>query len=130
MVHHLFADLLIAGILRQVGDIAVHVAIHFDMLHHLTAICLQATVEVVEVLDSRHAPCCGVEELGGDSLRQRVIALLLPSRHQVVAIFGDHPIELRDLIGGVLKVGIHRDHYISLGARKTGVQRRRFAIIA
>ncbi len=65
MVHHLLADFLEAGVLGQVGDVAVHFAVDFDVLYHLVAIGLQSAVEVVQVFDARHVAGRGVEDLVG-----------------------------------------------------------------
>ena len=47
VVHHFLADLVESGIFSQIGDEAVHLAEHFDILHHLFAISFQTAVEVV-----------------------------------------------------------------------------------
>ena len=65
-MHHLLADFGETGILGQVRDIAVHLAVHLDILHHIYAIGFQAAVEVVEILDAAHAPRRGVEEFCGN----------------------------------------------------------------
>ena len=130
MVHHLLANLVETGILGQIGDIAVHLAIHLDVLHHITAIGLQAAVEVVQVLDTTHLTRRGVEELGGQRLRDGVVAFLLVARDEVVAIDGNHPIEFGYLVGRVLKVGIHCDDDIALRGLEATEERRTLAIVA
>ena len=50
MMHHLLTDALESGILGQVGDIAVHLAIHLDVLHHLATVGFQSTIEVVQIM--------------------------------------------------------------------------------
>ena len=72
----------------------------------------------------------GVEQLGGDGLRQGVVALLFVARHEVVAIAGDHAVELGNLVGRVLKVGVHGDDHVALGAGEAGVEGGRLAVVA
>ena len=52
MVHYFLADFLEAGILGQVGDVAVHFAVNLYILDHLFAICLQSAIKVVQVFDA------------------------------------------------------------------------------
>ena len=47
MLHHLLTDLVETGILGQIRDIAMHLTIDLDILHHRLTIGLQAAVEVV-----------------------------------------------------------------------------------
>ena len=61
MMDHLLADACKAGILGQIGHIAVHIAVHLDMLDHIEAIGLQAAVEIMQVVDAAHPSCRGVE---------------------------------------------------------------------
>ena len=68
VVYHLLANLVESRILGQVGDKAVHLAIHLDILHHVLAVSLQSAVEVVQVLNPAHLSCCGIEQLGGNGL--------------------------------------------------------------
>ena len=79
MLYHLLPDLIEAGILGQIRDIAVHLSIHLDILHHRLAVCFQAAVEVVQVLDTADLPGCRIEELRGQGLRDRVITFLFIS---------------------------------------------------
>ncbi len=44
----LFADLAVAGVLREVGDVAVHFTVDLDAFHHFVLVGLQAAVHVVE----------------------------------------------------------------------------------
>ena len=129
MVYHLLADLVEAGILGQIGDVTVHLTIHFDILHHGLAIGFQSTVEVVEVLDAADLTGCCVEEFRGQRLRNRVVALLLIAAHQIIALLLDHPIQLGNLIGRVLKVGIHRNDHVALGLFETTIQGRTLAVV-
>ena len=39
-----------SGLLGEVWYVAVHVAVDLDVLHHFAAVCLEAAVEVVEVV--------------------------------------------------------------------------------
>ena len=68
MVYHFLANLAETGVLGQIGNEAVHLAKHFDVFDNLSTIGLQATVEVVQVLDAAHLTGCGIEELCGDGL--------------------------------------------------------------
>ena len=49
-------------VLGQVGNVAVHLSIHFDVLHHGLAIGFQATIEVVQVLYPTYFPSRGIEQ--------------------------------------------------------------------
>ncbi len=48
MDYHLLSDTGVSGILGDEGDIAVHVAVEFYVLHHLLPVRLEAAVHVVE----------------------------------------------------------------------------------
>ena len=130
VLHHLLPYPGVSGVLCQIRYVTVHVAIHLDMLHHLIAVSLKPAVEIVQIPYAAHLACCGIEELGRDSLRQRVITFLLPARHKVVAVAHDHTVQFRDLVGRILKVGIHSDHHIPLGKPEAGVQGGRLAVVA
>ena len=81
MVNDLLANLVKSGVLGQIGDVAMHLSIHLDVFHHVFAVGLESTVEVVQVLDTADFSCCGIEQLGGDGLRQRVVTFLLVAGH-------------------------------------------------
>ena len=130
VVDHLLADLVEAGLLGQVGDVAVHLAIDLNVLDHLLSVGLQSAVEVVEVGDATDLARRGVEEFGGNGLRQGVVALLLPARDEVVALLGDHLEEGRYLVGRVLEVGVHRDDDAALRLLETAVEGRALAVVA
>ena len=129
MLHHLFTNLAETGILGQVGDVTMHLAIHLNILYHILAVGLEATVKVVQVLDTRHLARSSVEELRGQCLRQRVVTLLLVARHEIVALLSYHAIQARDLVRRILQVGIHSDDHITLGTGKATVQGGRLAIV-
>ena len=129
VVYHLLTDLVEARILGQIGDEAVHLAIYLDILHHVATISLQSAVEVVQVLDPAHLPCRGVEQLRGDGFRQRVVAFLLVTRNEVVAAVHDHVVQLGNLIGRILQVGIHRDHHITLSSLEAAVEGRTLSVV-
>ena len=124
MVHHFLANTGESGVFCQIGDVAVHVAVHLYALYHFVAVGLQTAVEVMEIVDSAHSAGGGVEQFGGDGLRQRVVAFLFPSAHKVIALLGNHAVEFRDFIGAVLQVGVHGYHHIAFGAAEAGVQGR------
>ena len=119
-----------AGVFRQIRDIAVHVTVDLDMLNDLTTIGFQSAVEIMEVVDSRNFAGCGIEELCRYCLRQRIVALLLPAADEVVAVFGYHAVKLGNLVGRILKVGVHSYDNITLSHSEAGVQRRRLAVVA
>ena len=108
----------------------MHFAVDLDVLYDVAAIGLQSAVEVVQVADAAHPSGRSIEELCGKCLRQRVIALLLVAGNQVVAVFGNHSVEFGNLIGRVLKVGIHCDDHISLGCFEPTIEGRTLAIVA
>lgn len=130
VLHNLFANAVESGIFGEIGNVAVHVAVDFDVLDDFVAIRLEPAVEVVEIADSGNASCRGIEQLCGDGLGQGVVALLFPSRHEVKAFVDDHASESGNLVGGVLKVGVHCDDDITFGAKESGVERRRLAVVA
>ncbi len=130
MLHHLLPYLGVSGILGKIRYITVHVAVNLDMLHHCIAVSLQAAVEVMQIVDSAHFPCRGVEKLCRDGLRQRIVTFLLPSGDKIVSLDGNHTVKLRNLVGTVLKVGVHRNHHITLRTAESRVERRRLAVIA
>lgn len=129
VVDRFLADFLESGDFGEVGHVAVHVAVHLDMLDHFGAVGFQAAVEVVQVLDSAHAPGRGVEQFGGQGFRQRVVAFFLPSAHEVVSVLGDHAVEFGYLVGAVLQIGVHGDDHVAFGAREAGVQRGRLSVV-
>ena len=131
MVYGLFANLIKAGILGQIGNEAVHLAKYLDILDHLIAIGLQTAVEVVQILDAADLAGRGIEELRGDGLRQRVTltAVLLVAAHQVVFLVHNHVVQLRNLVGRVLQVGIHRDDDVALSLLETAVEGRALAVV-
>ena len=69
----------------------MHIVVDLNILDHILAIRLQATIEVVQV-DPRKLPRRSIEEFRRQILRQLVvIALFLPSGHDVVAILANLP---------------------------------------
>ena len=129
MLHDLFTDARKSLHLSQNRHVAVHFALNLHGLCHLEAVGLESAVEVVQV-DSAHFARSPVEQLGGQGLRQRVVALLLPSANQVVALFANHAHEVRNLVGAVLQVGVHGDDHVALGRLKSDVKRSGLALIA
>ena len=130
MLYHLLTNLIKAGILRQIRNITMHLTIHLDILHHRLAIGFQTAVEVVQVLDTAHLPCCGIEEFRGQGLRQRVVTFLLIAAHKVITLFLDHLIESGDLIRRILQIGIHRDDHVTLCLFKATIERRTLAVVS
>ena len=49
MAYDFLANLLETGILCQVGDIAMHFAVHFYVFYNIFAIGFQAAIEIVQV---------------------------------------------------------------------------------
>ena len=95
----LLTNLLVTGILGYIGDISVHITVELDVLDDFSAIGLETAVEVVEVMNARDGAYGGVEELGGNGLREGVIALFLPAADEVVSFFLDHTVEFGNLVG-------------------------------
>ena len=129
MLYNLLTNFVEAGILGQIGNVTMHLAIDLDILHHCLAIGFQTAIEVVQVLDAAHLTGCRIEEFRGQGLRQRVVALLLIAAHQVITLFLDHFIETWYLVGRILQVGIHRNHHIALRLFEATVERRTLAIV-
>ena len=63
----------------------MHFAIHFNVLHHIFFVGFQAAIKVVQVFDARYFAGGGIEQFGGEGLRQRVVTFLLPARYEVIA---------------------------------------------
>ena len=129
MVHNLFPDFGEACILCQVRDVAVHLAINLDVLHHLTPIGFQSTVEVVQVMYARDSPRRRIEKLCRNRFRQGVVTFLLVSRHQVVTLFRNHAVEFGNLVGTILQISVHGDDHIAFRLTKPTEQRRRLSIV-
>ena len=115
MMNRFLANLVETGILCQIRYVAVHLAIHLDVFHNITAVSLQTTIEVMQIVYAAYLPCRGIEELRRDSLRERVTLLTvhLVSRHEVITFLRYHPVEFRNLVGRILQVGIHSYHHIA-----------------
>ena len=64
MMHHFLTNFVKSGILGKVWNIPVHFSIHLNVFDYLSTIGLQATIEVVEVLDAAYLARSGIEELG------------------------------------------------------------------
>ena len=47
-----------------------------------------------------------------------------------MVFLSDHAVEFRNLVGRVLKVGVHGYHHISFSPAEAGVERRRLAVVA
>mgnify|MGYP007107555695 CR=1 FL=1 len=116
MVNRLFAYLVEACVLGQVWDVAVHLAINLDILHHVAAISFQSAVEVVQIVDAAHLACCGIEELGRNGLGEWValLAVHLVARYEVITFLGYHLVETWYLVWRILQVGIHGDDHVAL----------------
>ena len=68
VVDDLLTNLVEARVLGQVGDVAVHLAVDLDVLHHIATIILQSAVEVMEVVNAGNFAGRSVEELRRDRL--------------------------------------------------------------
>ena len=70
----------------------MHLAIYLNVLDNVAAVRLKSAVEVVQVVYAANLACCGVEELGGDGLREWValLAVLLVAAHEVVSVVHNH----------------------------------------
>ena len=129
-MNHLLADVRKTCLFGQYRDVAVHLTIDLYRLHHIDVVGFQAAVKVVQ-LNLRHTTSGPIEKLGWDILCQfGIVTHFLPARNQVVMIFGNHAVELGNLVGTVLKIGIHRDDHIALHHFKSSIQRRRFAVVS
>ena len=132
MVNALLADACEACILGQIRDVAVHLAIDFDVLDDLFPIGFQSAVEVVQVMYATHLAGGSVEELGGNRLRERVAfaAVHLVSAHQVISVLRNHAIELGYLVGRILQVGIHCDDDVALCSAEAAIEGGALAVVA
>ena len=62
MAYDFLANLLETGIFCQVGDIAMHFAVHFYVFYNIFAIGFQAAIEIVQVLYAGNLACRSVEQ--------------------------------------------------------------------
>ena len=130
VLHHFLTDLGESGVLSEVRDIPVHLGEDLDILDDVQTVGLEAAVHIVK-LDAGDFACRGIEELGRDILGELVIVpFLLPSGDEVKPILFDHAIEFRNLIGGILQVGIHGDDHIALCGLETAEESGGFAVVA
>ena len=61
MMYNLFSDTVETGIFSQVGNVAVHFAVHLNVFHYVPAIGFQSAVEVVQIMYSRNRTCSSIE---------------------------------------------------------------------
>ena len=99
----------------------MHLTIYLDILNYVEAISLQTAVEVVQIVYAAYFACSSIEEFGRDGLAQRIsfFTVLLVTGHEVISLFHNHLVESRNLIRGILKIGIHGDDNIALGFFET-----------
>ena len=110
MVHRFLGDSRISRILRKIRNISVHLPIDLDALYDLVLVCLESAVHIVKSYP-RNFACGGIVEFGRDVFSQFVVlTMLFPSRNNVPTVLDNHAVHLRDFLGGVLKVRIHRHH--------------------
>ena len=129
MLYHLLANLAKTGLLGQVGYVTMHLAIYLNIFHDSLTIGFQTAVEVMQVLDATDFASRSIEKLRGQRLRQRIVALLFVATHKVITLLLNHTVQVRNLVGRVLKVGIHRDNHIALSLGKATIQSRTLAIV-
>ena len=132
MVDTLLAYLVEPRILCEIRDVAVHLSIYLDILHNLFPISLQSAVEIMKVMYARHLAGRGIEELRGYGLGQRIAlaAVHLVAADKVITVIHYHAVKLGNLVGRILKVGIHGNHNISLSLLKTTEEGGRLAVVA
>ena len=129
-MHGLLPNFGETGVLGQVRDVAVHLSVHLDVLHHLGPVRLEAAVHVVQ-FDARNLAGRPVIQLGGQVLGEGVIlAVLFPAAYKVVSLFPDHAHHLGDFLRGILQIGVHGNHNIPLGSGEAFEEGGRFAIVA
>ena len=116
------------GLRRHHGDVAVQLAVDRDGLDDVTLVRLEPAVEVME-RDARGLAYRPVEELGRQRLVQGILAPLLPSGHQVIAI-RERRREGGDLGRVVLAVAVHGDEDVAAGGGEAMGKRRRLAEVA
>ena len=112
MLHHLLPYLAKPFVFGQKRNVAVHLAVDFNIVYHLKAVGLQSTIKVIE-LYLGYAAGRSVEKLRRNGLGQRIVTLLLPAAYQIIAVFHDHSTQFRNFLRAVLKVGVHGDDYLA-----------------
>ena len=118
------------GVLGYVWDVAVHVSVDLYLLDYLTPVSLKSAVHVVQ-LEAGHLAGGEVVYLRWYVLGEGVVvADLLPSGHQVVAVLLNHTIQLGYLVRTVLEVCVHGDDHISGGLAEACLEGCRLAVVA
>ena len=100
----------------------VHVAVQPQIPRHQPPVCLEPAVHVVQLHPAR-PPDHEVKDAGRRHLPDRILAILLPSRYQVVA-FVQFFKKAWNLFRIVLQVAVHRKHNVAPAKSESGSQRR------
>src|SRR5690606_320669 len=87
-------------------------------------------IEIVQIMDTRHTACNGIEQFGRHRLTKRVVTLLLPARNKVKPTLGDALVQLGDLVGTILQVSIHGNPHITLRSGKPDIKGSGLTVIA
>src|SRR5262249_31122685 len=106
-------------------DEAVELPVESDLLHGLPPVDLEAGVEIVEPHAGEPAGY-PVEESGWPSLGARVLAILLPTRHEVESVL-EAGEQLGDFGRIVLEVGVEGHDDVALRLAKSDGQCRGLA---
>src|SRR5215213_320857 len=91
-----------------------------DTAHHLSAVKLEATVEIVQRHPGDH-PDRSIEEATGKGLSQRVLTPLLPARDEIET-FVELGQKAGYFHGVVLEIGVHREHQLARRRREPRCQ--------
>src|SRR5690606_35709188 len=116
--------------LREYGKVAMHFAVDLQTLHYFATVGFEPAVEVVQFY-SGNSSCDCIEESRGKVFGECVVvALLLPSAHEVVAFGYDHASLFGDFIWTILQVSIHGDNNLAFRSAKAFVESGGFAVVA
>ena len=119
----------VAGVLCQIGDIAVHLTVDFDAFDNLVLVGFQSAVHVMQP-DACDPSRGSIVQFGRKVLGHFVVlSVLLPARHDIPSFYGYHPVHLRQFLRGILKVGIHGEDDSAAGGFKAVEQGCRLAVV-
>src|SRR5690606_35019356 len=89
MLDNLFTNTGKSGPFGNNGDVAVHLTVHFDIFNYIEFIGLQTAVKIMQSDTACHTGN-KIEKLRRQGFADRILAVFLPTAHQVEVFFPDH----------------------------------------
>src|SRR5450759_5083936 len=102
-------------------NVPVEFAVHVHTLHHVSPVCFQAAIEIVD-LYPRHKTCDKIEKFRGNCFRNRVPPFFLPTGDDVEPQ-SNLPDQIWNFGGVVLQICIHRHDKLTLSTLKAHHER-------